>query len=104
MEFIGSKVGSGLVTRRTRFTGLYCGDLVGSWNCWKCYDPTDLTKSGEHWVSLSVSEFLSIGRVYADETLPRLVSFMLTSYLTQVSRQTEGLFLTLRPNLGLKIK
>ena len=42
--------------------------------------------SGEHWVSLSVSEFLSIGRIYADATLPNLVSFMLTSYLTQVQR------------------
>ena len=40
--------------------------------------------SGEHWVSLSVSEFLSIGRIYADATLHKLVSFMLTSYLTQV--------------------
>ena len=47
--------------------------------------------SGEHWVSLSVSEFLSIGRIYADATLPKLVSFMLTSYLTQVrSRWAVG--------------
>ena len=44
------------------------------------------SNSGDHWVSLSVSEFLSIGRIYADSTIPKLVSFMLTSYLTQVLR------------------
>ena len=42
--------------------------------------------SGKHWISLSISEFLSIGRIYADATIPKLVSFMLTSYLTQVLR------------------
>ncbi len=44
---------------------------------------SDVERTHPEWVSLSLSRHLSIGRLYRTQTLPRLVPFILTSYLSQ---------------------